>query len=232
MAMVEENEYFDLEFFMQSTDVGLYNVALNIFSCLNARNLSNVMKIGEKNKTFHYFLKNEEDYLWEKFESVDFELSNYCSILGILETFTKYNYGCDDEYNAAVNRGKPLISPILQDSYGVKAFFWNKIDEVNGDLFYITIIGIIQAIWDSINHLRDYHYDRAYTNHVWLKKFFYRPFFSSPFPYLLDPNDCIGIEPYLFNARNRGVLCALYKKIAVQKRNQLKLESKLLCSKM
>ena len=68
--MAQENQYFDLEFFMKHPDPGLYRIAKMIFSYLNARDLKNMTKIREKNKTFDDFLKKEEDSLWKKFEKV------------------------------------------------------------------------------------------------------------------------------------------------------------------
>merc|ERR1711890_11132 len=68
MAMALQKQHFDLEFFMKSTDVGLYNVAKEIFSHLNPKDLNNLWKIGKKNKTFEEFLKKENDFLWKNFE--------------------------------------------------------------------------------------------------------------------------------------------------------------------
>merc|ERR1719187_1147858 len=67
MAMLKEKQNFDLEFFMKSTDVGLYDVAKEIFSYLNPWDLQNMEEIGKKNKTFDKFLEREEDFLWKKF---------------------------------------------------------------------------------------------------------------------------------------------------------------------
>ena len=58
-------EYFDLEYFVTSTDAGLYNIAKEIFSYLHP---SDLVKIGKVTKTFSQFTKNEKDYLWNKFE--------------------------------------------------------------------------------------------------------------------------------------------------------------------
>ena len=74
MAMAKEKQYFDLEFFMRSTDVGLYNVAKEIFSHLSARDLQ---KMRQMNKTFYGFLKNEKDFLWNKFEKVTLKVLEF-----------------------------------------------------------------------------------------------------------------------------------------------------------
>merc|ERR1719192_2225972 len=70
----KENQHFDLEFFMRSTDVGLYNVAKEIFSYLDPEDLSNLMEIGKTNKTFNEFLKKEWDFLWKKFEEAKLKI--------------------------------------------------------------------------------------------------------------------------------------------------------------
>ena len=62
---------FDIEFFMKSTDVGLYNVAKKIFSCLSASDLKNNRKV---NRNFNEFLKKEEDFLTNRFEKVKLRL--------------------------------------------------------------------------------------------------------------------------------------------------------------
>ena len=77
MATALENKHFDLEFFMKSTDVGLYKVAKGIFSYMNPPDLANVGLIGETNKTFDNFLKKEEDFLLKKFEEVTFKIRSY-----------------------------------------------------------------------------------------------------------------------------------------------------------
>ena len=74
MAMVLEKQYFDLEYFMQSTDAGCYHIAKEIFSYMDPIDLKNLMEIGKKNKTFFEFLKKEEDFLWNKFHEVKLEL--------------------------------------------------------------------------------------------------------------------------------------------------------------
>ena len=74
MATALENKHFDLEFFMKSTDVGLYNVAKKIFSYMDPPDLANLRLIGKTNKTFDNFLKKEEDFLWKKFEEVTFKI--------------------------------------------------------------------------------------------------------------------------------------------------------------
>merc|ERR1712179_560484 len=55
---------------MKSTDVGLYNVAREIFSYLEPEDLMNLIEIGETNKTFEEFLKKENNFLRKKFETV------------------------------------------------------------------------------------------------------------------------------------------------------------------
>ena len=57
--MAKVDQYFDLEFFMRSTDVGLYSVAKEIFSYLNPGDFINLKKIGETNEMFKNFLKKE-----------------------------------------------------------------------------------------------------------------------------------------------------------------------------
>ena len=57
--MALEKQHFDLEFFMKSTDVGLYDVAKKIISHLDHEDLKNLWIIGKKNKTFEEFLKKE-----------------------------------------------------------------------------------------------------------------------------------------------------------------------------
>jgi len=74
MATTLENKYFDLEFFMKSSDVGLYNVAKKIFSYMDHPDLTNLSLIGKSNKTFDYFLKKEKDFLRKKFEKVTFKI--------------------------------------------------------------------------------------------------------------------------------------------------------------
>ena len=74
MATALENKHFDLDFFMKSTDVGLYNVAKGIFSYMDPPDLANLRLIGKTNKTFDNFLKKEEDFLWNKFEEVTFKI--------------------------------------------------------------------------------------------------------------------------------------------------------------
>ena len=56
----KREERFDLEFFMKSTDVGLYNIAKKIFSsaCQQPRDLVEFRKV---NKTFQDFITGEED---------------------------------------------------------------------------------------------------------------------------------------------------------------------------
>ena len=68
-------EYFDLEYFVTSTDAGLYNIAKEIFSYLHP---SDLVKIGKVTKTFSEFTKNEKDYLWNKFEKMSMKITkNY-----------------------------------------------------------------------------------------------------------------------------------------------------------
>ena len=64
-------EYFDLEYFLKSTDAGLYNIAKEIFSYLDP---SDLVKIGKVTKTFSEFTKNEKDYLWNKFEKISMKI--------------------------------------------------------------------------------------------------------------------------------------------------------------
>ena len=66
----KKEEHFDIEYFMKSTDVGLYNVAKKIFSyaCQRPRDLVGFQKV---NKTFNEFIKKEEDSLLNKFEKVN-----------------------------------------------------------------------------------------------------------------------------------------------------------------
>ena len=64
-------EYFDLEYFVTSTDAGLYNIAKEIFSYLDP---SDLLKIGKVTKTFSEFTKNEKDYLWDKFEKMSMKI--------------------------------------------------------------------------------------------------------------------------------------------------------------
>ena len=68
--MAKVDQHFDLEFFMKSTDAGLYNVAREIFSYLKPLDLINMEEIGKTNKTFEEFLKKENDFLWKKFDRV------------------------------------------------------------------------------------------------------------------------------------------------------------------
>jgi len=72
--MALENQHFDLEFFMKSTDVGLYDVAKKIFSHLDPVDLANLGEIGKTNKTFDEFLKKERDFLWKKFEEATLKI--------------------------------------------------------------------------------------------------------------------------------------------------------------
>ena len=64
-------EYFDLEYFVTSTDAGLYNIAKEIFSYLHP---SDLVKIRKVTKTFSEFTKNEKDYLWNKFERMSMKI--------------------------------------------------------------------------------------------------------------------------------------------------------------
>ena len=64
-------EYFDLEYFLKSTDAGLYNIAKEIFSYLDPPDL---VKIGKVTKKFSEFTKNEKDYLWNKFEKISMKI--------------------------------------------------------------------------------------------------------------------------------------------------------------
>ena len=73
MAMAKKEQYFDLEFFMKSSDVGLYNVAKEIFSHLNPRDLEEMRKV---NKTFYKFLKKEENFLWRWWQIVKAKTKN------------------------------------------------------------------------------------------------------------------------------------------------------------
>ena len=66
-----KKEYFDLEYFLTSTDAGLYNIAKEIFSYLDP---SDLVKIGKVTKTFSEFTKNEKDYLWNKFEKMSMKI--------------------------------------------------------------------------------------------------------------------------------------------------------------
>jgi len=70
MSTTEENQQFNLDFFIKSTDVGLYNVAKKIFSYLDPPDIKNFRKIGRKNKAIDEFLSKEQDFLWNKFEKV------------------------------------------------------------------------------------------------------------------------------------------------------------------
>ena len=82
MAMAKVDQHFDLEFFMRSTDVGLYNVAREIFSYLKPLDLIKMKKIGKTNKTFEEFLKKENNFLLKKFETVTLKvLKQYTGIL-------------------------------------------------------------------------------------------------------------------------------------------------------
>ena len=65
-------EYFDLEYFVTSTDAGLYNIAKEIFSYLHP---SDLVKIRKVTKTFSEFTKNEKDYLWNKFERMSMKIA-------------------------------------------------------------------------------------------------------------------------------------------------------------
>merc|ERR1712228_6292 len=71
MVMALKNQHFDLEYFMKSTDVGLYNVAKEIFSYLDPVDLKNMREIG---KTIDNFLKQERDFLYGKFEKVTLKI--------------------------------------------------------------------------------------------------------------------------------------------------------------
>ena len=64
-------EYFDLEYFLTSTDAGLYNIAKEIFSYLDPPDL---VKIGKVTKNFSEFTKNEKDLLWNKFEKISMKI--------------------------------------------------------------------------------------------------------------------------------------------------------------
>ena len=64
-------EYFDLEYFLTSTDAGVYNIAKEIFSYLDPPDL---VKIGKVTKTFTEFMKDEKDYLWNKFEKISMKI--------------------------------------------------------------------------------------------------------------------------------------------------------------
>merc|ERR1712083_1258862 len=74
MAMALKNQHFDLEYFMKSTDVGLYNVAKEIFSYLDPPDLKNMEEIGKKNTTFEKFLNQERNFLYGKFEKVTLKI--------------------------------------------------------------------------------------------------------------------------------------------------------------
>lgn len=85
MASANEERYFDVEFFMKSTDVGLYNVTKNIFSYLSAFDLKEMRKI---NKNFNEFLKNEEDFLTKKFEKVKLHLPGSVSMSAWIQNYS------------------------------------------------------------------------------------------------------------------------------------------------
>ena len=74
--MITENQHFDLQFFMKSTDAGLYNVALKIFSNLDAKDLKNLREIGNDNQNMKEFLDREQEFLWlpPKFETVPLKI--------------------------------------------------------------------------------------------------------------------------------------------------------------
>ena len=80
--MAKVDQYFDLEFFMRSTDAGHYNVAREIFSYLKPADLINLEEIGKTNKTFKEFLRKENNFLWKKFETVTLKvLKKYTGML-------------------------------------------------------------------------------------------------------------------------------------------------------
>merc|ERR1712105_539751 len=118
---------FDLEFFMRSTDVGLYNVAREIFSHLGSKDLVNLMKIGKTNKTFDEFLKNEKAFLWEKFEKVT---------LKVLKNLTGRFIGPG---------GQKLR--LLREAFGVAVWIDSK---KPGRFTFVTITGEVECISSAI----------------------------------------------------------------------------------
>merc|ERR1712080_202298 len=125
MEMALEKQHFDLEFFMKSTDVGLYNVAKKIFSHLDPLDLNNLWEIGKKNKTFEEFLKKERNFLWEKFEK---------ATLKILKTVIGYT----------------ISERRLKNTPGVSVRILTK---KPGPFSLVTITGNLQEVFNAVNHI-------------------------------------------------------------------------------
>ena len=57
--MVLEQQYFDLEYFMQSTDAGCYHDAKEIFSYMDPIDLENLFKMGKRIKPSSNFSRKK-----------------------------------------------------------------------------------------------------------------------------------------------------------------------------
>ena len=97
-------------------------------SYLNARDLKNMTKIREKNKTFDDFLKKEEDSLWKKFEKVTLNWVH-----------PRLLYGSQYQDFKRIFQERREVTTLIQ------------ID----NLTIWTITGCAQEILDTVNELRD-----------------------------------------------------------------------------
>jgi len=144
VVIPKENPHFDLEFFMTSTDVGLYNVAKEIFSYLEPSDLNNLRKIGRKNKAMDEFLNNERKFLWERFEKVT---------LKIEKKKTDQLIG---------PKGKNLKK--LEEIYKVSVWVYPKNP---GRFTIVSITGDLQGVMCTVNHIQNSFRDHYY----WIVQF-------------------------------------------------------------
>ena len=126
----KKEEHFDIEYFMKSTDVGLYNVAKKIFSyaCQRPRDLVGFQKV---NKTFNEFIKKEEDSLLNKFEKV--------------------NLFVDEKYMSRILSAQKY----LEDSYDVSVMIHPKDKTVSFRVttIIVTIIGELDGVLSAIQYI-------------------------------------------------------------------------------
>ena len=147
--MAQENQNcFDLQFFMESQDVGLYNIAKEIFSYLDPMDLNNMKKIGQTNKKFDSFLKKEEEYLNRKFEMVTLVIPRSYKIDG------KFTFATENCFESA---------KILEDTCRVSVSFLRfprgyYVD----DVVRISIIGYLEDVMET-----------AWKVGIWVQKYSY-----------------------------------------------------------
>jgi len=136
-------QHFDLEFFMSSTDVGLYKVAKEIFSYLDPTDLKNLRKVGRKNKTMDEFLNREQNFLWKKFEKVTLEIPKK-----IMKKKTAELFDPDGKTRR-----------MLEDNFKVSVWVYQK----NPGLFAIvSITGYLQGVMSAVHHVKDMFRDKIY----------------------------------------------------------------------